>query len=162
MRPSVNGVLATNGRHKDWTPLLELAAREVFELMLGCQLAVPTNAEEATLDITSMVGLAGKLCGVLSLRCDGKSAALMVSKMLGTEPDKVGSQISDALGEVSNMVAGNFKSKILGLSEGCMLSVPTVITGTDYSLYSQADSPGLEVRLLFEGMLIIISLQVRE
>lgn len=161
MRPSVNGVLATNGRHEDWTPLLELAAREVFELMLGCQLAVPTTAEEATLDITSMVGLAGKLCGVLSLRCDGESAALMASKMLGAEADKVGSQISDALGEVSNMVAGNFKSKILGLSEGCMLSVPTVITGTDYSLYSQADSPGLEVRLLFEGMLIIISLQIR-
>jgi chemotaxis protein CheX len=162
MRPSVNRVPATNGRHEDWTPLLELAAREVFGVMLGCQLAAPTTAEEAALDITSMVGLAGRLRGVLSLRCDGKSAALMASKMLGVEQDKVGSQISDALGEVSNMVAGNFKNKISGLGEGCMLSVPTVITGTDYCLYSQADSPGLEVRLLFEGMPIIISLQIRD
>ena len=81
--------------------------------------------------------------------------------MLGVELDKVSSEISDALGEVCNMVAGNFKNKISGLSEGCMLSVPTVITGTDYSLYSPADSPGLEVRLLFEGKPIIISLQIR-
>ncbi len=161
MRSSVNEALAANGQHEAWTPLLELAAREVFELMLGCQLAVPTTVEEASLDVTSMVGLAGKLCGVLSLRCDGKSAALMASKMLGVEPEKVGPEISDALGEVSNMIASNFKNKISGLSDGCMLSVPTVITGTNYSLYSQADSPGLEVRLLFEDMPIVVSLQIR-
>jgi CheY-specific phosphatase CheX len=57
------------------------------------------------------------------------------------------------------MVAGNFKNKIAGLAEGCMLSPPTVITGSDYTLHSQADSP-IEVRLLFENMPIIISLAV--
>jgi len=35
MRSSVNEALAANGQHEAWTPLLELAAREVFELMLG-------------------------------------------------------------------------------------------------------------------------------
>jgi chemotaxis protein CheX len=157
----LNELLASNPRHEKWTPLLEVAAREVFELMLGCQLAVPTTAEQAILEITSMVGLAGQMCGVLSLRCDGKSAALMASKMLGIKPDKVGPEMSDALGEVCNMIAGNFKNKISGMGDGCMLSVPTVITGTDYSLYSQADSPGVEVRLLFEDMPIAISLQIR-
>ena len=39
-----------------------------------------------------------------------------------------------------------------------MLSVPTVITGKNYSLHSLADSAALEVRLLFEGMPIVISL----
>jgi chemotaxis protein CheX len=81
--------------------------------------------------------------------------------MLGVPLEKAGPDISDALGEVCNMVAGNFKNKISGLSEGCMLSVPTVITGSDYSLYSQADTPGLEVAFLFEGMPITISLQIR-
>jgi chemotaxis protein CheX len=77
------------------------------------------------------------------------------------ELDKVGPEVSDALGEVCNMVAGNFKNKIAGLAEGCMLSPPTVITGSDYSLHSLADSPGLEVRLLFEGMPIAISLLIQ-
>jgi hypothetical protein len=58
------------------------------------------------------------------------------------------------------MVAGNFKNKISGLGDGCMLSPPTVITGTDYSMYSLADSPALEVRVMFENMLIVISLQI--
>ena len=112
------------------------------------------------MNITSMVGLAGQLCGVLSVRCDGKSAVLMASKMLGIEPDKVGDEMSDALGEICNMVAGNFKNKISGMGDGCMLSPPTVITGTDYSTHSLADSPGLELRLLFENLPIIISLQI--
>ena len=156
---SVDPLLAPNDRHEEWTPLLELAAREVFELMLSSQLTVSTTPEEANLDITSMVGLAGQLCGVLSVRCSGKAAALMASKMLGMELDKVGPETADALGEVCNMVAGNFKNKIAGLAEGCMLSPPTVITGSDYSLHSLADPP-LEARLLFENMPIVISLQV--
>jgi chemotaxis protein CheX len=154
-------LLADSGSHKTWIPLLEVAAREVFELMLGCQLTVPVATEDAILDITSMVGLAGTLSGLLSVRCQGKAAALMTSKMLGVELDKVGPEMSDALGEVCNMVAGNFKNKIAALAEGCMLSPPTVVTGSDYALHSQGDSPTLEVRLLFEGMPIVISLLIQ-
>jgi chemotaxis protein CheX len=157
---SVSELLTANGSHENWVSLLEVAAREVFDLMLGCQLTVPTSPDETTLDVTAMVGLAGQLCGVLSVRCAEKAAALMTSKMLGVNLDKVGPEVADALGEVCNMVAGNFKNKIAGLAEGCMLSPPTVITGSDYTLRSLADSPALEVRLLFEGMLLVISLQV--
>ncbi|HLW88676.1 MAG TPA: chemotaxis protein CheX [Terriglobales bacterium] len=155
---SANELLAANGRHEDWVPLLDMAAREVFELMLASHLTESATAEDAGLDITSMVGLAGQLCGILSVRCSAKAAALMASKMLGMELDKVGPEVADAIGEVCNMVAGNFKNKVSGLAEGCMLSPPTVITGSDYSLHSLADSP-LETRLLFENMPIVISLQ---
>ena len=68
--------------------------------------------------------------------------------------------MADALGEISNMVAGNFKNKIAGLGDGCMLSPPTVITGSNYDLHSLADSPGLQVRMLFEDMPIEITLQI--
>jgi|SRR5580693_348822 chemotaxis protein CheX len=151
---------ASKDSRENWAALLELATREVFELMLACQLTVPASADESPLDVTAMVGLAGQLCGVLSVRCSGKAAAFMTSKMLGVPLDKVGSEVTDALGEVCNMVAGNFKNKIPGLAEGCMLSPPTVITGSDYTLRSQADSPALQIRLLMEGLLIVISLQV--
>jgi chemotaxis protein CheX len=157
---SANESLTASAIHEGWVPLLEMATREVFELMLGCQLAVPANAAEPSPEVTAMVGLAGQLCGVLSVRCSGKAAALMTSKMLGVGLDKVGLQVSDALGEVCNMVAGNFKNKIAGLAEGCMLSPPTVVTGSDYTLHSLAESPGLEISLLFEGMPIVISLQI--
>jgi len=143
---------------ENWIPLLEIAAREVFELMLGCQLAAPETEVEASLDVTSMVGLAGELCGVFSIRCSQESAIVMASKMLGIEPGKVGEELADALGEIGNMVAGNFKNKIAGLGDSCMLSVPTVIMGQDYNVHSPADSDTLELSLLFEHKPITISL----
>ncbi len=157
---SSNDLLTVGNKQEGWCGLLELATREVFQLMLATDLTAPIDEITLPHEVTSMVGLAGQLCGVLSVRCDEKSAALMTSKMLGVEIDKVGAEMSDALGEICNMVAGNFKNKITGLGDGCMLSPPTVITGSDYTTYSVADRPALEVRLLFEAMPIVISLEI--
>jgi chemotaxis protein CheX len=158
---SVNELHAAKARRETWISLLEVAVREVFELMLSCKLTVPVSADVTSLNITSLVGLAGMLNGVLSVRCDGKAAALMASKMLGVELDKVGPEMPDALGEVCNMIAGNFKNKIAGLADGCMLSPPTVISGSDYTLHSHGNSPAIEVRLLFESMPLVISLLIQ-
>ena len=92
--------------------------QEVFELMLACPLEVAAEpANENGLDITSMVGLAGQLCGILSVRCSAKSAARMASRMLGVDPETAGPEMWDAVGEICNMVAGNFKNKLTGLSD---------------------------------------------
>jgi chemotaxis protein CheX len=139
---------------------MSLAIREVFQLMLSCQLEMPTTPPpEEGLDITSMVGLAGQLCGVLSLRCSIKSAARMASRMLGAEIDTAGQEMWDAVGEICNMVAGNFKNKISGLGEGCMLSVPTVITGGDYDVHSMVND-NLHTTFLFEGEPVILTLEI--
>lgn len=160
---TLNPAAPFHDTHVEWLPLLELAAREVFELMLSSKLSIPDSSAASgpeKLDITSMVGLAGRLCGVLSINCDNKSAAIMTSKMLGVDPENAGPQLSDAMGEIANMVAGNFKNKVAGLGDGCMLSTPTVITGEDYQMHSLADTPGLELRLLFENRPVTITLQV--
>jgi chemotaxis protein CheX len=151
---------ATADTHRDWIPLLEKSTREVFELMLLCQLGAASSMDESGMDVTSMVGLAGQLCGVMTVRCHQQAAILMASKMLGLPAEKVGPDFSDAIGEVCNMVAGNFKNKIAGLSDGCMLSPPSVITGSNYTLHSLADSPGLQIRMLFENLPIVITLQI--
>src|SRR5215470_8953008 len=136
---SVNQMATREGAPERWLPLLELAVREVFEIMLGCKLEPLANINSTTLEFTAMVGLAGQLCGVVTMRSTAKSAVLMASKMLGVDPKDADQQTWDAIGEVTNMVAGNFKNKLSGLGDKCMLSVPTVITGADYSFHSLAD-----------------------
>lgn len=156
---STRSAVTTAGR-ECWIPTLQLAMQEVFELMLACPLqVVPELPREENLDITAMVGLAGDLCGILSVRCSAKSAALMASRMLGTDPEKAGPEMWDAVGEISNMVAGNFKNKISGLGDGCMLSVPTVITGADYNVHPMVNET-IETAFLFEGQLVLLSLEI--
>ncbi len=157
---SLNEVLGSNKVHQEWVPLLEIAAREVFELMLGCKLAPLPDSTPEEFDITSMVGLAGQVCGMLSIRCSQKAATVMSSKMLGTAPGQFGPEVQDAFGEIANMVAGNFKNKVSGLGDACMLSVPTVITGNDFTVHALSDTAGLEARFLFENMPVAIILEI--
>jgi len=152
--------ISSNPSRQCWLPTLVLAVQEVFELMLATTLEVPPQPlPEEGLDVTSMVGMAGQLCGVLSLRCSAQTAASLASRMLGIEPDKTGPELCDAMGEVCNMIAGNFKNKITGLGDGCMLSVPTVISGGDYNLHSLVNE---EIRSVFQfqGEPLIVTLEV--
>jgi chemotaxis protein CheX len=160
MKPVTEISSATQNREA-WLPLMQLAAQEVCEIMLGVKLeaAVEPPVETAT-EITSMVGLAGQLCGVLTLGCTFKTAAVMASKMLGIEPSQADQQLWDAIGEICNMVAGNFKNKLTGLSDRCMLSVPTVISGGDYSFHSLADTGRPEVVLMFENEPVVFALEI--
>lgn len=120
----------------NWVTILEIGAREVFQIMLQTELTNLPNMQDVSAagDVTAMVGLAGALCGVLYIRCDSRTAEKMTSRMLGSVGAVDPKDVPDAVAEICNMVAGNFKSKISSLSEHCLLSVPMVIRGDDYEM----------------------------
>jgi chemotaxis protein CheX len=141
--------------------VLEAAAREVFEMMVGRPLG---PGEEATLprvaDYTSMVGLAGDLCGVMSFRCSSNTAMRVATLMLRSDDRVPEDCIRDALGEICNMIAGSFKAQVMGLADQCMLSVPMVVSGKDYQLYPLADGERVQISPSFEGALVWITLDL--
>jgi len=155
-----NEITRAQGVPATWLPLLEVAVREIFEIMLGCQLEAAGEQGPAPAEVTAMVGMAGQLCGLLTLRCSSQSAARMASKMLGVTVNPTDEQMWDALGEIANMTAGNFKNKLTGMADRCVLSVPTVITGSDYSCRSMADTSPLEVTMLFESAPVTVAVEV--
>lgn len=105
--------LFTNQNRESWLPLLQLATEEVFEIMLGTQLEAVTEIQsEQPYEITAMVGLAGQLCGVLTLRCSFATAAVLTSKMLGVEVRQVDQQMWDAIGEICNKCSDLFRPGI--------------------------------------------------
>jgi chemotaxis protein CheX len=143
-----------------WPDLIETATRGVFEMMLGCTV---TRAQQATSpegDITAMVGLAGGLCGVVSIRCSLETANLLASKMLGTDTAEAESATRDALGEIANVVAGSVKATVPGLEDTCFLSTPTVVIGHDFKVYSLGNSTSTPVPLEVEGSVVWVILDV--
>jgi len=153
--------LAVRSHEENWLPILELAVEEVFEIMLGHRVKPAEGLQKVgSTEFTAMVGLAGALCGILTLCCDRKTARQLASCMLGPEIADCEDQVSDALGEICNMIAGNFKNKLAGTDGRCMLSVPTVIKGEEYIFYSLADGDCLETIMLFEQAPVTVSLQL--
>lgn len=120
---------------------LDQAVEEVFGLMLG--VAVEAVEEEPRLEsetatMTAMVGLAGAISGTCAMLVRSEGAIHMASCMAGMELNAVDETVLDGLGEISNMLAGAWKAKIPELNVACMLSVPTVVTGTQYVVHRKA------------------------
>jgi chemotaxis protein CheX len=129
-----------------WKSIFECAILEVSDMMAGTRLEVnPSCLDEPRGEQTAMVGLAGSLCGMVTFRCSQVAASKFASLMLGGSAGSSQSTIRDALGELCNMIAGNFKAKISNLADSCVLSVPTVITGDDYSMSALEPSEGLSL-----------------
>jgi chemotaxis protein CheX len=148
-------------RLERWRSVLNDAAKEVFLLMVGAELSAPQGDAAVLSEVAGMVGLAGELCGVLTLRCGKASARKIACQMLGVAEGEAAAQAIDAIGEICNMVAGNFKAKIDGLEDKCLLSVPSVISGDSYELHSLASGERIELPLLFQGEPIWFSLEVQ-
>jgi CheY-specific phosphatase CheX len=60
------------------------------------------------------------------------------------------------------MIAGNFKGKLSGVGNHCMLSVPTIITGSDYETRSLRTGNTIEVIFEFENKPLWVTLELNE
>jgi len=144
-----------------WEELLRIAASEILEFMLGVQVSdLPESVSCNSIEMTAMIGLAGELSGVLSLRCPATAAATLASKMLGTDIAPTDAYTRDALGEVCNVIAGTLKAKVPGLDDACLLSTPTIVCGRDYNLFSISNSTSYGTALQFEGQPLWITLDI--
>jgi chemotaxis protein CheX len=118
---------------------LDACVDEVFDLMLGVNCvrdAGPLQLEAES--VTAVVGFGGVLSGACVFRSSGAAAITIAARMTGMEFAEVDDTVKDAIGEVCNMLAGSWKSKVPDLSANCGLSVPAVITGSNYHLHVQA------------------------
>jgi len=144
-------------------PVLEAAAREVFQVMLGMPLKRIAADPPVVADVTVMVGFSGHRRGVLGLHCQANTACRLATLLLGgAETDEFDERVLDAVGEIANIVAGSFRGKFPGLGENCALSVPSVISGADYHLHSSTGGEHLEMSLSCDGSPIWLTLDLRK
>jgi chemotaxis protein CheX len=133
---------------RDWEQLLCKAAQEVFEMMTGISLErCADNLPHTPGEFTAVIGLAGPINGVFAIRCHEKTACEIACGMLGVDEKEARGEVWDALGEVCNMVVGNFKAKTGRLGESSVLSVPTVIRGNDYKVRPLVNGSSVECRM---------------
>jgi chemotaxis protein CheX len=160
VKPAEPVTAAADSNPETWFPLLHLASQEVLEKMLESQVELRDPPVPASFEFTAIVGFAGQLCGRFTLRSSKQSAGVMACKLLGAQLNHDDAQIWDAIGEIANMIAGNFKNKLVGLENRCALSLPTVIRGSDYRCGAIKNSHLLEVALLFEGAPFTVAVEV--
>jgi chemotaxis protein CheX len=120
--------------------VLDQSVEDVLGLMLGVPVSVldePVTPVSGPLNVTAVVGLAGALSGAFTVLAQAQSAMQMTACLMGSEISTFDDTVFDGVGEVTNMLAGAWKSNIPTLNSACLLSVPTVVTGTQYEVHKR-------------------------
>ena len=111
---------------------------EVFTTMLAMDVeAAPARAEHAAPTVAdgvlALVGMAGAWAGAGTVCCSSRLALRICGQLLMTETASVNEEVLDAVGEVTNMIIGNFKTAAEEYLGPLGLSIPTVIFGRNFT-----------------------------
>ena len=142
------------------TAVLDQSVEEVLGLMLGVPVTVAkdTAVESDSVILTAVIGLAGALSGAYTVLVPSEAAMQMTACMAGIEITTVDETVIDGLGEITNMLAGAWKSKIASLNAACLLSVPTVVTGTQYEVHKRTTAFRLSRGYRFNDSLFTVTI----
>lgn len=150
----------------DLTSLLVSDVTEIFSTMVGVSdiFHLPQEVEVATHfkdSVSAMVGLAGACNGLVCIHTSKTLAQNFTSGMLGMEVTEIGDDVIDALGEIANMIGGSFKHHISCGGDDVKLSIPSVVTGSDYSFSSghSADTIALLFTAQSEKFMVCVVLK---
>jgi chemotaxis protein CheX len=88
----------------------------------------------------------------------------MTASMLGIKPDQVRSNanIDDAIGELTNMLGGNLKSRLADRGFPCVLSIPSVTRGKDFQIQSVEGTRKERFTFRFQQNNLLVELNIKE
>jgi chemotaxis protein CheX len=136
--------------------IIRAVTENVFSTMLGVQvqpggMTVHTIMADQTEGVVAFVGFTGNWTGSGSIRCNGQSACIIGGKLLMTDFAEVNEEVLDALGEVANMIIGNFKDEAACKLGPLALSTPTVIHGNSFHTRNWNGQSWITVPFTCEG-----------
>jgi chemotaxis protein CheX len=112
-----------------------------FRTMLDCDVVRGQPALKLNLvpkhEISGVIGLSGKAVGTVVLSFSKDVAIKAASHMLMSEKTEINDEVLDAVGELTNMVAGAAKSQLVEYQ--LSVSLPNVITGSDHEVRFPSD-----------------------
>ncbi len=114
--------------------MLAASAREVFTTMISTSLDARSCVAGATMEapcgVLGMIAFAGDYSGSVSFYSGEEAAVRIASAMMAIPASEVGADMPDAIGEITNMIAGTFRTKMAAEGSRWAISTPSVTVGT--------------------------------
>ena len=131
----------------DLEGLVTGAVTGLFSTMLSTNM-LPASLEpgfgNGEAHIAGAVGFVGRLSGVVYVFTTVSFARCITATFLGlTEAEVEGDEmINDAMGEMANMLVGHMKSRISDRGMPCVLTIPSVVRGSHFSVEAISSTTG--------------------
>jgi chemotaxis protein CheX len=129
-------------------------AGEVFETMLQLR-PVSSATDDVRVSgqwISGIIGLSSETVAIsVVIHFPLPLARHVTALLLGMQtetPALDGDEVHDAIGEIANMVAGRIKNRICGAHPALSISLPSVVAGTQFSIFQGVRAPSFHYQLL--------------
>lgn len=94
----------------------------------------------------ALIGLTGSITGTVAISFPLNTALAIVNRMLGSALGQADGTVIDGVAEFVNIVAGSAKKRLTDEdAPPVTLTLPTVVSGSDYSVFNPAKSTWIEV-----------------
>ncbi|MEM7812473.1 MAG: chemotaxis protein CheX [Planctomycetota bacterium] len=118
-----------------------VATKQTFEMMLDCTphrtgLVVKENPAPS-FHVSATIGITGRAVGTLVLSISESAAIAVLERLTGQAATEINHEVCDAVGELTNMIAGSAKAKLAQLD--LSISIPNIISGTDHKVHYPAN-----------------------
>ena len=156
------------GEGKGPTPQAQLiiavvrSLERLFEKMMKTKSKIgppePRLGKPAVYDVSGVVHFSGQFEGSVVLSFELEAAKKLVKSFAGMDIDPHDSSFGDAVGELTNIVAGGAKRE---LNYRCDIRVPVVLLGQGHTVTPAVDSPSVIVPCDTEAGKFAVSINLR-
>jgi len=112
--------------------------------------------------ITGMVGLAGTHKGMLAVHFPNSLALAITTSFLGMDVTEMNEDVQDAIGEIANMLGGNVKTILSDKGRDIRLSLPSIISGEEYSFISRDEADRVILPFTAEAGTFFVELELEK
>ena len=138
---------------------VESIAYAIGETLLGLPIEVSGRSQLGDDPrATCLVHLHGAFRGAVMIECPEALGSLLTTAMLQAEGPPDAADMTDALGELTNVFAGNIKAL---LAQPSSISLPTVAFGPSYEIGVVGATVVAQVPLLCEGHPLVVTILQR-
>ncbi|MBF0413196.1 MAG: chemotaxis protein CheX [Desulfamplus sp.] len=92
------------------------------------------NSKIAEGDITGLLEIAGDIKGTAAVSFTKRSILAVVSKMFGEEMTQIDAEITDAVGEIGNMISGHVNTKMAEMGKHVKVKLSGVTNGKKHQV----------------------------
>ncbi len=103
-------------------------------------------------DVSGLIGMISpQTKGSLSITFDGPLALATMKGMVGEAPNEVNEEITDLVGEITNMVTGGAKRMLSEKGIEFDMATPIVVSGKNHTIHHKSKGPVVVISLKGEA-----------
>ena len=96
-------------------------------------------------DVSGVIGFTGATNGTVAVTFDEGCILKIVTNMFGEEMTEINNEITDAVGEITNMISGQARKELEEIGKKFHGAIPTVVTGKNHKLETMTKGPKVAI-----------------